>query len=126
MDELAETVHDSTFPFKTTEEQDVLPAEKWALYLGSEKVTTKLKERVLHCCHCVELVSYVKARHSLSEHDIAHIAWPALNTYIRRQKMARRAVVVKYVHGWLPTKGLLHKQGSNCSGTSGGPVKDLH
>jgi len=43
--------------------------------------------------------------------DVEHIAWSALDTYIRRQKMARRAVVVKYLHGWLPTNGFLHQQG---------------
>jgi hypothetical protein len=116
MDELAESVHESTFPFKTTEDQEVLPAEKWALFLGSEKVTTKLRDRVLHQCHYEDLVSYVAERHSLSEHDIEHISWSALHAYIRRQKMARRAVVVKYLHGWLLTKGFLHKQGREESG----------
>ena len=109
MDELAESVHNSTFPFKTTMDQEVLPAERWALFLDSEKVTTKLRDRVLHRCHSVDLVSYVAKRHSLSEHDIEHIAWSALHAYLRRQKMARRAVVVKYLHDWLPTKGFLHK-----------------
>ena len=30
--------------------------------------------------------------------------------------MARRAVVVKYIHGWLPTKDRLHKQGREETG----------
>jgi len=111
MDELADTVHDPSFLEKSVEDPEVLPAERWALFIGSAKVTTKLKDRVLHRCHCDDLVSYVTQRHSLGAHDMEHIAWSSLQGYLRKQKMARRAVVVKYLHGWLPTQGLLYKQG---------------
>jgi len=67
MDAMADSVHAPTFPSKSTAEQEVLPAERWALFIDSEKVTTKLKDRVIHRCHHIALECYVAAKHNLSE-----------------------------------------------------------
>ena len=88
MDELAASVHSRSFGKHSTADQEVLPAELWAVYLGSEKVTTKLKDTIVHCCHSLEMREYIGRKHNLSEFDMDHITWAALHSYTRKQPMA--------------------------------------
>ena len=95
-----------TWPFN----QDVFPAEKFAIFASDVKITTCLKETIIYHYHKNALKEYVKHKYHLNNYNMDHIDWASIYTYMHNLKVPQCAMTSKFIHGWLPTQHFLHKQ----------------
>ena len=110
MDLLADIAYELPYEMQTQSNQEVLPAEKIAVYLQGNKITSHLKKTIIHACHAPAMALYVSSKHNLNDYDMDHINWNGLKSMMSKQKMNQRAISSKLIHGWLPTNAFLHKQ----------------
>jgi hypothetical protein len=84
--------------------------EVYSIVIDGEKVTTKLKHRVIDRCGEEPLRSYLLHKHSLSEGKIEGVNWKALEGYLKSMSANCRATQVKLQNGWIPTNSFLYTQ----------------
>ena len=110
MDYLADAAYELPYELTTCNTQEVLPAEIIAVFFNDTKITTHLKETIIHAYHAPSMETYISKKHNLNDYDMDHINWKGIKSTMTKQKMNQRAVTSKFIHGWLPTQAFLHKQ----------------
>ena len=96
-------------------EVPVFQQEVYGVFTQSGKIVGRLKRGVLAQCGRAELEAFYEGKHQVSEGKREGINWDGLRSLLHSQPVPRRAGLVKYQQGWLPTKELLHRQGRESS-----------
>jgi len=70
------------------------------------------------------LAKYISDKHNICDAKLQKVHMIALSKYLSSLKLFQRASIVKMIHGWIPTYGMLCRQGressplcSRCSST---------
>ena len=88
----------------------VFRSERCALYVGQQKITSKIQLSVLETWHEKEAREYFLQRHGINSDIFETVNWGALRYALSKLSAHRRATVVKAIHRHLPTQEKLFKQ----------------
>ena len=87
MDSLADIAYELPYKMQMQSNQEVLPAEKIAVYLHGNKITARFKKTIIHACHALAMELYVSHKQNLNDYDMDHINWNGLKSMMSKQKM---------------------------------------
>jgi len=94
---------------------EVTPAEKWAVYAvypEYHKLVGNLSTCLSDVLGYQHTAAYILQKHGLSTAKLQHVNTSALESFLRQQKMFRRANIIKLMHGWIiPFMASLSRQG---------------
>jgi hypothetical protein len=96
----------------------VLPGEQWAVYSRHptfHKITGNFDNGIYSSFGYSALSTYLHQKDNLSPEKIDRINIDALQNYLSSLKIHTRASVIKMIHNWIPTFGMLSQQGRESS-----------
>jgi hypothetical protein len=92
---------------------DVLPAEKWAVYVSHpvpHKVTSDFNKSIYTALAYKDTAEYIYRKHQISNMDLEWLSCLDLHGFLRSLPVYIRATYVKLIHRWIPTYDFLYKQ----------------
>jgi len=110
VDKLATAAYTTDGIARSAFSADTFAVEAYSIMIDGEKVTTKMKNRIIDRCGEESLRQYLSHKHRLSTGKLEGINWIALNGYLKSMAAPRRATQVKLQHGWIPTNSFLFTQ----------------
>jgi len=92
----------------------VTPAKKWAVYAiypEYHKIAGNLSTCLSDVLGYEQTARYIFQNHNFSAAKLKHVNTSSLESFLRQQKIFRRANIIKLMHGWIPTMASLSRQG---------------
>lgn len=93
---------------------EVSSSEKWAIYATQphlHKLIGNLETGFYSIIAFSALANYIHHKHNLTEAKLQRVHMVALSSHLATLKPYQRASMVKMIHGWIPTYGILYRQG---------------
>lgn len=111
MDAATKEAYELPLEWQTQGFVEALPAERCAVYISNQKISSSLYPTLLERWHEEEARSYLLSRHNIDASLFSKIQWRSLKFALQKFNHHRRATVVKAIHRHLPTQDKLFQQG---------------
>jgi hypothetical protein len=97
---------------------EVSPSERWGIYATQpywHKLTGNLDTGFYSMIGYHSPAKYISDKHNICDAKLQKVHMIALSKYLSSLKPFQRASIVKVIHGWIPTYGMLCRQGRESS-----------
>ena len=111
MDALATAVHSFPPDLISSSTSCILLGEGWAVFHHGLKITSGLRVALLDAFREEETTVFLQKKYGFTDPVMASVGWKYMEALFRRKSAHHRAMLSKYIHGWLPSSAFLRKQG---------------
>ena len=82
----------------------VFESERWAVFKGTTKLTSNIKDTVLQAYHGAATEKYIKEKYAWPSATFDCIDWPAIDLSLAKLPSPQKVKHSKLMHSWLPVK----------------------